>query len=268
MDNPQMIYLLSDATGETAEKIVNAVLTQFRDKPVRMRRISNVRNETSVQQGLQEIMQNPGMVVYTIVNRDLAQYIQNECETRGLMAFDLVTPLLSQFAKFFGRLPGQTPGLLHDMDEEYFRRIEAVEFTVKHDDGQEVRHLTNADIVLVGVSRTSKTPLSTYLAHLGWKVANVPLVLGIDPPKELFQVDPSRVAALYIDPQRLVELRSARLKNLGQDPRGAYAGIEEIEEELRYAKVLYRRNGWMTINVSGKAVEETAHEVLVKLKLK
>ena len=268
MTSPQMIYLLSDATGETAEKIVNAVLTQFRDKPVRMRRISNVRNETAVKQGLEEIMKNPGMVVYTIVNRDLAQYIQSECEERGLMAFDLVTPLLSQFAKFFGRLPGQTPGLLHDMDEEYFRRIEAVEFTVKHDDGQEVRHLTHADIVLVGVSRTSKTPLSTYLAHLGWKVANVPLVMGIEPPKELFQVDPSRVAALYIDPQRLVELRSARLKNLGQDPRGAYAGIEEIEAELRYARALFRRHGWATINVSGKAVEETAHEVLVKLKMK
>jgi len=268
MTSPQMIYLLSDATGETAEKIVNAVLTQFRDKPVRLRRISNVRNETAVKQGLEEIMLNKGMVVYTIVNRDLAQYVQSECEQRGLMAFDLVTPLLSQFGKFFGRLPGQTPGLLHDLDEEYFRRIEAVEFTVKHDDGQEVRHLTHADIVLVGVSRTSKTPLSTYLAHLGWKVANVPLVMGIEPPKELFQVDPSRVAALYIDPQRLVELRSARLKNLGQDPRGAYAGIEEIEAELRYARALFRRNGWATINVSGKAVEETAHEVLVKLKLK
>jgi hypothetical protein len=268
MTNPQMIYLLSDATGETAEKIVNAVLTQFRDKPVRLRRISNVRNETAVRQGLEEIMENRGMVVYTIVNRELAQFIQGECEARGLMAFDLVTPLLSQFAKFFGRLPGQTPGLLHDMDEEYFRRIEAVEFTVKHDDGQAVHHLVDADIVLVGVSRTSKTPLSTYLAHHGWKVANVPLVLGIEPPKELFQVDPRRVAGLYIESQRLVELRLARLKHLGQDPRAAYADIEDIEEELRYARALYRRHGWVTVNVSGKAVEETANEVLVKLKLK
>lgn len=268
MTTPQMIYLLSDATGETAEKIVNAVLTQFRDKPVRLRRISNVRNRPAALEGLQEVIQNQGMVVYTVVNRELAQYIKDECEARGLMAFDLVTPLLSQFSKFFGRTPGQTPGLLHDMDEEYFRRIEAVEFTVKHDDGQEVSHLRHADIVLVGVSRTSKTPLSTYLAHNGWKVANVPLVLGIDPPKELFQVDPKRVVGLYIDPQRLVELRLARLKHLGQDPRTAYADIEEIEEELRYAKLLFRKQRWVSVNVSGKALEETANEVLVKLNLK
>jgi hypothetical protein len=268
MTTPQVIYLMSDATGETAEKIVNAVLTQFRDKPVRLRRISNVRNETAVLQGIGEVMQHKGMVVYTVVNRALAQFIQETCESRGILAFDLVTPLLSQFSKFFGRSPGQTPGLLHDMDEDYFRRIEAVEFTVKHDDGQEVRHLLQADIVLVGVSRTSKTPLSTYLAHLGWKVANVPLVLGIEPPKELFQVDPKRVVGLYIDPQRLVELRVARLKHLGQDPRAAYADLGEIEEEIRYAKILFRRQGWPTVNVSGKALEETANEVLVKMNLK
>ncbi|MDK2847157.1 MAG: [pyruvate, water dikinase]-phosphate phosphotransferase / [pyruvate, water dikinase] kinase [Desulfuromonadales bacterium] len=268
MTTPQIIYVMSDATGETAEKIVNAVLTQFRDKPVRLRRISNVRNKAAVLRGLEEIQRHKGMVVYTVVNRDLAQFVQDESETRGIMAFDLVTPLLSQFSKFFGRTPGQEPGLLHDMDEEYFRRIEAVEFTVKHDDGQEVHHLVHADIVLVGVSRTSKTPLSTYLAHLGWKVANVPLVLGIDPPRELFQVDSKRIVGLYIDPQRLVELRLARLRHLGQDPRAAYADIEEIEEELRYAKVLFRRHGWVTVNVSGKAVEETANEVLVKMNLK
>lgn len=268
MTNPQMIYLISDATGETAEKIVNAVLTQFRDKPVRLRRISNVRNQTSVLQGLEEVKRNNGMVVYTLVNRELAQFVQEECEARGLLAFDLVTPLLSQFSKFFGRSPGQTPGLLHEMDEDYFRRIEAVEFTVKHDDGQGVHHLQHADIVLVGVSRTSKTPLSTYLAHLGWKVANVPLVAGIEPPRELSHLDPARVVGLYIDPQRLMELRTARLKNLGQDPRAAYADLAQIEEELRIAKFLFRRHRWVTINVSGKALEETANEVLVKLNLK
>ena len=268
MTSPQMIYLLSDATGETAEKIVNAVLVQFRDKPVRRRRISHVRDQAAVLHGLDEIMQNPGMVVYTVVNRDLAQFIQTECEARGLMAFDLVTPLLSQFAKFFGRSPKQTPGLLHSMDADYFRRIEAVEFTVKHDDGQSVQQLADADLVLVGVSRTSKTPLSTYLAHLGWKVANVPLVFGIDPPKELFHVDPHRVVGLYIESQRLVELRMARLQHLGQDFKTAYANMDKIEEELRYARMLYRRQGWVTVNVSGKALEETANEVLVKLKLK
>ena len=268
MTGPQRIYLLSDATGETAEKIVNAALTQFRDKPVRVTRISNVRDKNRLFQSLDEVLQNRGLVVYTIVNRELSQLVQDECEALGLVSCDLITPLLMKFSEFFGRSPGQTPGLLHDMDDEYFRRIEAVEFTVKHDDGQEVRHLGVADIVLVGVSRTSKTPLSTYMAHLGWKVANVPLVYGIEPPKELFLVDPKRVVGLYIDAQRLMELRAARLRNLGQDPRTAYADLEEIEEELRYAKAIFRQNSWVSINVSGKAVEETANEVLVKLKLK
>lgn len=265
---PQRVYLISDATGETAEKMVNAALTQFRDKPVRVTRISNVRDRNSILQSLDEVLQNRGLVVYTVVNRDLAQLVHDECEALGLPCFDLITPLLMKFSEFFGRSPGQTPGLLHDMDEDYFRRIEAVEFTVKHDDGQELRHLTDADIVLVGVSRTSKTPLSTYLAHHGWKVANVPLVMGIDPPRELFQVDPRRVAGLYIEGQRLLELRAARLRNLGQDPRAAYADLEKIEEELRIAEGVFRRHCWVTVNVSGKAVEETANEVLVKLKLK
>jgi regulator of PEP synthase PpsR (kinase-PPPase family) len=268
MAEPQRVYLISDATGETAEKMVNAALTQFRDKPVRVTRISNVRDRNRILQGLDEVLRNRGLVVYTLVNRDLAQLVHDECEALGLPCLDLITPLLMKFSEFFGRSPGQTPGLLHDMDEDYFRRIEAVEFTVKHDDGQELRHLTEADIVLVGVSRTSKTPLSTYLAHHGWKVANVPLVMGIDPPRELFQVDPGRVVGLYIEGQRLLELRAARLRNLGQGPRAAYADLEKIEEELRHAKDLFRRNGWVTVNVSGKAVEETANEVLVKLKLK
>jgi hypothetical protein len=268
MAEPQRIYVISDATGETAEKIVNAALTQFRDKPVRVTRISNLRDRNRILQSLDEVLQNRGLVVYTLVNRDLAQLVHNECEALGLPSFDLITPLLMKFSEFFGRSPGQTPGLLHDMDEDYFRRIEAVEFTVKHDDGQEVRHLADADIVLVGVSRTSKTPLSTYLAHHGWKVANVPLVMGIDPPKELFRVNPRRVAGLYIEDQRLLELRAARLRNLGQDQRADYADLEKIQEELRYAQGIFRRNGWITVNVSGKAVEETANEVLVKLKLK
>jgi len=268
MSAQQYVYLLSDATGETAEKIVMAALTQFRDKVVRIKRISNVRGKNQVYEALDEALGQHAFVVYTIVNRELAQLVHDECDALGLPCFDLITPLLMKLSGFFGRSPGETPGLLHGVDDEYFRRIEAIEFTVKHDDGQETRNLAKAEIVLVGVSRTSKTPLSIYLAHRGWKVANVPLVQGIEPPAELFQVDPARVAGLVIDPQRLVELRAARLRNLGQDPRAAYADYEQIEEELRYARAFFRRNPWVVVDVSGKAVEETANEVLVKLKLK
>ena len=268
MPEVQHVYLLSDATGETAEKIVMAALTQFREKEGRVRRISNVRTKNQVYDALDAALKERGLVVYTVVNRDLAQLVHAECGALGLPCLDLITPLLMRLAEFFGRSPRETPGLLHGVDEEYFRRIEALEFTVKNDDGQEVRYLTQADIVLVGVSRTSKTPLSIYLAHRGWKVANVPLVKGIEPPSELFQVDPGRIAGLVIDPQRLVEMSAARLRHLVQDPRAAYADYEKIEEELQYARAFFRRHGWVVVDVSGKAVEESANEVLVKLKLK
>ena len=264
----QMIVLLSDATGETVENIANAALTQFRGKAVRMRRVSNVRNKNQVYEALDQALELGALVVYTIVNRELAQLVHDECESLGLIHIDLITPLLRKFSEFFGRSPGEEPGLLHGVDEAYFRRIDAIEFTVKHDDGQEVRNLHKADIVLVGVSRTSKTPLSIYLAHRGWKVANVPIVKGIDPPPELFQVEPTRVAGLVIDAQRLGELRAARLRSLGQDPRAAYADYEQIDEELRYARRFFRQHPWVVVNVTGKAVEETANEVLVKLHMK
>ncbi len=264
----QHVFLLSDATGETVEKIVTAALTQFRERSVRLKRIGNVRTKNQVYEALDEALSLQALVVYTVVNRELAQLVHDECDSLGLLSIDLITPLLMRLSEHFGHSPGQTPGLLHEVDDKYFRRIDAVEFTVKHDDGQEVRHLHKADIVLVGVSRTSKTPLSIYLAHRGWKVANVPLVQGIAPPDELFQIDANRVAALVIDPQRLLEIRASRLRNLGQDPRTAYADYEQIEDELRYARGIFRRQPWVIVDVTGKAVEETANEVLVKLKLK
>lgn len=264
----QNVILLSDATGETAEKMASAALSQFREREVKVLRISNVRGKSQVYQALDDALTKQALVVYTIVNRELAQLVHDECNALGLPAIDLLTPLLRKLAAFFGRSPKETPGLLHGVDEDYFRRIDAMEFTVKHDDGQETRHLPQADIVLVGVSRTSKTPLSIYLSHRGWKVANVPLVPGIDPPAELALVDPGKVACLVIDPQRLVEIRAARMKTLGQDPRLAYADYEKVDDEIRYSKALFRRNPWVVIDVTGKAIEETANEVLVKLRMK
>ena len=136
---------------------------------VRTKRINNVRGKNQVYEALDEALSQQAFVVYTIVNRELAQLVHDECDALGLPCFDLITPLLMKLSGFFGHSPGETPGLLHGVDEEYFRRVEAIEFSVKHDDGQETRNLAKADIVLVGVSRTSKTPLSIYLAHRGWR---------------------------------------------------------------------------------------------------
>jgi hypothetical protein len=207
------------------------------------------------------------LVVFTLVNSELAQLVYAECDALGLACHDLMTPLLRRLAEQVGLSPQEMPGLLRGMDEEYFRRIEAVEFTVKHDDGQECRNLHKADIVLAGVSRSSKTPVSIYLAHRGWKVANVPIVAGIEPPPELLSLDPRRVAGLIIEPQRLSEMRAARLVNMKQNPRTEYADYDRIEEEIRAAKRLFRRQKWAVIDVSTKAIEETANEILQKLKL-
>jgi len=266
MNDHKYVYLLSDATGTTVEKIAQAGMSQFGEKAT-IRLFGNVRTKSHVYNALDKATQERALVVYTIVNRELAHMVHDECEALGIMALDLITPLLLKLADYFGHSPRQIPGLLHDIDEEYFRRIEAIEFTVKNDDGKETRFLNQADIVLVGVSRTSKTPLSMYLAHRGWKVANIPLVQGIDIPEELLKMQKRHTVGLVINPERLMELRAARLKNLGQNPKLAYADYEQIEQELTEARRFFRRQGWPIVNVTGKAVEETANEVLTKLKL-
>jgi len=267
MGSCKKVLLLSDATGETAEKMVSAALTQFQYEDAQVTRVSNVRSKNQVYAALDKAAQQQAMVTYTIVNRDLSRLVHEECSAMGLISVDILTPLLVRLSEFLGTTPNETPGLLHNVDDDYFRRIDAIEFTVRNDDGQETRFLNKADIVLVGVSRTSKTPLSMYLAHRGWKVANIPLVSGIDPPEELLNMQHKRVCGLIIKSERLVELRAARLRNLGQDPRKAYAQFEQIEEELQAAKKFFRRQKWAIVDVTGKAVEETANEVLVKLKM-
>ncbi len=261
------VLLLSDATGETAEKMVSAALTQFQHRDAQVTRVSNVRSKNQIYSALDKAAQQQAMVIYTMVNRELSRLVHEECSAMGLISVDIITPLLVRLSEFLGTTPNETPGLLHSVDDDYFRRIDAIEFTVRNDDGQETRFLNKADIVLVGVSRTSKTPLSMYLAHRGWKVANIPLVSGISPPPELLTLEHNRVAGLLIKPERLVELRAARLRNLGQNPREAYAQYEQIEEELLEARKFFRRQKWAIVDVTGKAVEETANEVLVKLKM-
>lgn len=260
------IYLFSDATGETVERVLQAAISQFRDVDIKLHKMNRLRSRSEILAALEEVLKQPGMIIYTLVDSELAQLLGSEAEAHGLESMDLITPLLFKMSEFFNVAPQKQPGLLYQMNAEYYKRVDAVNFTVKQDDGQEPRNLSKADIVFVGVSRTSKTPLSMYLAHKGYRVGNVPLVQGIDPPKELFEIDQKKVVALLIDPKRLVELRSARLRNLRQNPRGSYADFEHVVEELEFCRQLYRRHPeWLTIDVTNKAVEETATEVIKKL---
>ncbi|MBK5274912.1 MAG: kinase/pyrophosphorylase [Desulfuromonadales bacterium] len=262
----KVIYVVSDSTGETAERVIRAALSQFYDEDVRIHRLCQIHNQSDVLQAMTVAVNEPGMVAYTLVDPHLAEIVERVAEEHGLFAVDLLSGLIYSLSRFLGAASQEKPGLLHRIDTEYHKRIEAVDFTVKHDDGQETRYLHKADLVLVGVSRSSKTPLSMYLAHKGYKVANVPLVKGIAPPEELFQIDQHKIVALIIDPKRLVEIRTSRLLNMGQSSRGSYADYYQVEDELSYCKQLYRRHPeWMVINVTNKSVEEAASDITRRL---
>jgi len=261
--NMKVIYVLSDSTGETAERVIRAALSQFYEDDVRVQRLFKVSTQADVQQALTVAVHEPGLLVYTLVDPHLAEAVERVAEENGLITVDLLSPLIYNLSRYLGAPSREKPGLLHRIDTDYYRRIEAVNFTVKHDDGQETRYLHRADLVLVGVSRTSKTPLSMYLAHKGYKVANVPLVFGIEPPVELFEIDQSKIVGLLIDPKRLVEVRTSRLINMRQSPRGSYNDFQQVEDELSACRKLYRKHPeWYILNITNRSVEEAASEIM------
>lgn len=258
-----IIYVISDSTGETAERVIKAALSQFSTMDVKVQRLCQIRNQEDIHKAFETVTASSGLVAYTLVDPALAETVERVAEEHGLMTYDLLSGLIYNLSHFLGVASQAKPGLLHRIDTDYYKRVEAVNFTVKHDDGQETRYLHKADIVLVGVSRSSKTPLSMYLAHKGYKVANVPLVKGIDPPSELFEIDQDRIVALIIDPKRLVEIRSSRLVAMNQMSKTSYADYQQVEDELNECKKLYRRHPeWIVINVTNKSIEESASDII------
>lgn len=265
MSDP-FIFVVSDATGDTAEKVVRATLLQFGAGSARLRIFGRSRTEPQVRRIVEEAVQKKAMVVYTLVNPLLRDKLAHLLYEAGIEGVDLIGALMMKTSKYLDTEPAGQPGLLHQLNEDYFKRIEAVEFAVKNDDGQNPRNLFKADIVLVGISRTSKTPVSTYLAQKGYKVTNIPLVLGIDPPRELSEIDQSKICAFTIDLQALVRIRQSRLQHLGLPPDTEYAMREHVMQELRYARQIFSRNpSWPVIDVTSKAIEETASIILAMI---
>lgn len=258
----QHIFVVSDATGETAERVVRAALAQFRGAEVAIHRLSHVLTPERVKEAVEEAAKSGGFIVYTLVSEALRQAILEEGRIRDVATIDLLGPLLFRLSDLLRMPPLAQPGLFRQLSEDYQRRIEVLEFVVKHDDGQNLRGLPLADIVLVGVSRTSKTPLSIYLAGKGWRVANVPIVLDLPLPEELTKIDRRRVIGLTIKAERLQELRKARLAHLQVSAGLFYADLNHIRAELDYSLKLFRRFGWPIIDVTHKSIEETAAEVL------
>lgn len=262
----EVVYVVSDSVGETAEFVVKAVATQFNGGHVDIRRSSYVEDFEDIEDVILLAKKANSVIAYTIVVPTLKSYLDSRAQEEGILAVDLLGPLMNAFVSRFNKQPNHQPGLMRKLDEEYFRKIEAIEFAVKYDDGRDPRGITKADIVLVGVSRTSKTPLSMYLAHQRFKVANVPLVPEVPPPDELFQIPRKNCIGLIISPDKLNEIRTERLKALGLASQANYASFERILEELDHAEKIMKRVGCPIIDVSNKAVEETAGLILEVLK--
>jgi hypothetical protein len=261
------IFVVSDSTGETAERVVRAALLQFPDHRVRVRLVTRVRDRAAVEEVLTKASEAGAMVVFTLVSPDLREFFHEVASREGIETVDVIGQLIHKVATYVEATPLNRPTATMPLSEEYFRRVEAIEFAVKSDDGKEPRNLRKADLVLTGVSRTSKTPLSTYLAGRGLKVANVPLVLGVPPPPELLQLPPDKVVGLTIGLEQLVEIRKARLAQLGMPADANYGLREHVQSELDYADSLFREHpGWMVLDVSGRAIEETATIILESIK--
>jgi hypothetical protein len=257
------LFILSDATGDTAEKVVAAALKQFESADLSIEIFPRVRNPHEIEDLVERAAEQGALLVHTIVDPRQREALQRLCADAGIADVDLIGGLVATLGNHLHISPRATPGGPRPTDSEYYKRIEAVEFAVRNDDGQHPRNLNKADIVVVGISRTSKTPLSTYLAQRGYKVANVPLVMGISPPPELFRIDQRKIFGMRIKIDALFRIRQARLQSLGMPADTAYGMRDHIESELSYAQQLFDQNPtWPVLDVTDRAVEETAAELL------
>ncbi|WP_423141354.1 pyruvate, water dikinase regulatory protein [Parablastomonas sp. CN1-191] len=258
----QHLHLLSDSTGETLEMLAKAALAQFEGEDVVRHFWPMVRSQQHLDRILAEIAANPGLVLFTLVNDETRARLEDKCRALGLpvvAALDAVTDALEGL---FGRAPKARPGRQHMMDEAYFDRVEAIQFTIAHDDGIAWEDWEEADIVLAGVSRTSKTPTSIYLANRGYRVANIPIVVESPPPALLFGLRHPLVVGLTTAADRLIAVRRNRLLSLNQAPETAYVDEERVARELQYARRIFADNAWPVIDVTRRSIEETAAAII------
>ena len=257
---PVELHVVSDATGETAARLVQALEAQFLDQEFVEISHPRVEPEEDLYLAVNRMKGRPAVVIYTIVQPDLRDAMRTLCRRTKLHYCDLLGHPIEAVARVSGMAARMTPGSRPPLNSAYFKRMEAIEFAVRFDDGVGTG-LDDADIVLVGVSRTSKTPLSIYLGYLGHKAANIPVVKGIEPPPRLFEVDPRKIVGLTINADRLSEIRRARVRTMGARNR-QYAELKEVYDELEIAEKLHRRLGCPVIDISELSIEETAHRVL------
>lgn len=257
------ILICSDSIGETGEAVVNAAIRQFdMDSSVRIKHFRRISSPLEIERIVAGAGEQHSVIVYTLVQPELREALLKESLRFRVRAVDIMGPVLEAFSETFHNHPVSRPGRRHDMDAGYFRRIEAIEFAVKYDDGRDVRGITLADIVLIGVSRTSKTPLSMYIAYKGYKVANWPLTRGTRTPSELLQIPRNRIFGLTMDMEALIKIRTERLRALGLGMRAGYTSELQVLEEYNEAESLMKRLGCKIIDVTSKSIEESAGLIL------
>lgn len=256
------VYILSDSIGETGELVVRAAASQFAGARIDLKRKPNLSSAQEVEEALQEAAQLGAVVVYTLVRQDLRECLQTLAGNLGIIGVDIMQPVINGLQAITGMAPRNEPGLIRKVDKAYFAKVEAVEFAVKYDDGKAPRGLEKADLIIIGVSRTSKTPLCMYLAHKGVKAANVPLVIEAPPPAELFTLPGNKIVGLTIKPAVLQEIRKQRLRLMGLPMETDYVNMEKISAEYEYAWTIMRKLGCTIVDVTSKSIEETAAHVL------
>lgn len=252
----QIVYVVSDSIGETAELVARAAASQFNQTRIEIRRIPYVDDKMTVDEVVELASQVNAIIAFTIVIPEIKEYLIEQAKKFQVEVVDIMWPMLEKLSKLTKQKPRFEPGLVHRLDDDYFRKIEAIEFAVNYDDGRDPKGILRADIVLIGVSRTSKTPLSQFLAHKRFKVANVPIVPEVEPPEELFKISPDKCIGLVISAEKLIEIRTERLRALGLKEDANYANMERIKMELDYAEKVMNKIGCRKVDVSNKAIEE------------
>lgn len=256
------VHLVSDSTGETLNAMAKAVVARF-DGVIPIEHIyALIRSRKQLDRVMEEIESAPGVVLHTIVDKELRAALEDGCRRLEMPTIAALDPLVAALSRYLGASLSTRVGAQHALDTDYFNRMEALNFAITHDDAQNAYDLEGADVVLVGVSRTSKTPTSIYLAHRGVRAANVPLVPGSDPPSSLFQLRSPLVVGLTISPDRVIQIRRNRLLSLKEDRQSAYIESDAVREETIRARRLFEKHGWPTIDVTRRSVEETAAQVL------
>lgn len=264
MSTAKKIYIISDATGQSGLHILRAALVQFKQARTKMLLFHDIETKSELKKVLEQALENKALVGFTIVKKELRDFVNEYCLKHEIIHHDILGPLIFNLSAFLKMEPLETPSLLRKVDARYFKRIDAIEFTLGHDDGRGVERLKEANIVIVGVSRSSKTPTSFYLAQEGYKVANVPIVHEVPLPEELFEINQEKIVCLKIDPEVLQKVRTIRQKRSAL--KSSYTDLRKIFAEAEFVEDLIRKHrSWKVVDTTNKSVEETAWEIIHKV---